>query len=127
MSDALQQVIVALNAVTATTTSQPISLKGVKKATLFFTRANHSSGSSAFSVTVSADDSTYVTYNKLITNVTNTNSQTPVRVASVSLSSNTTETVSMDLTHDAFSSMKVTATETTDGTHTAKVVLEYEG
>jgi len=125
MPKTLQQTIVALNAVTATTTSAAIPLKGVRKATLFLTRAAHSAGNTAFTVTVSGDDTTYVGYNKLVTNVTNTNSQTPIRVATVTLSSNTTETVSMDLALDALSSMKVVATETTDGTHTAKVVLEY--
>lgn len=120
-----QRVLVPINAVTATTTSDPIPLEGVKRATLFFTRANHSAGSSAFSVSVSADNTTYVTYNKLIGNVTNTNAQNVTRVSAITLSSDTTDTVSMDLQNDTYAYMKVTVTETTDGTHTAKVVLDY--
>lgn len=119
------QVLTPIDGATETTTSGAISCAGAKRITWYFTRADHSAGSTAFAVTVSADDSTYVTYNKLISNVTNTNAQTLTRVASVTLSSNTTSIVSMDLDHDVFTYMKVTATETTDGTHTAKVVIEY--
>jgi hypothetical protein len=114
-----------IDAVTATTTSSAIPIAGAKRITLFLTRANHSAGSTAFTVTVSGDGTTFVGFNKLITNVTNTNAQTPVRVGTVTLSSNTTETVSMDLSTDVFLEMKVVATETTDGTHTAKVLVEY--
>lgn len=121
----LQQVLTPLNAVTATTSSQAIPLAGVRKATWFFTRANHSSGSTAFSVDVSADGTTWVAYARLIDNVTNTNAQNLTRVSSKSLSSNTTVTLSMDLANDAFAYCRVTATETTDGTHTAKLILEY--
>lgn len=117
---------VPLNAVTATSTSEAINIEGATKITWFFTRANHSSGSSAFSVTVSVDGSTYVTFNKLISNVTNTNAQTLTRVASVSLSSDTTSEVAMDLEHSSYRWMKVTVTETTDGTHTAKCFIESE-
>lgn len=117
--------VTALNAVTATTSSSVIPIKGAKKVTLAFTRANHSSGSTAFTVTASIDGSTYVAYNKLITNSTNAIGEGLVRVASVSLSSNTTSLVSMDLDHDTLDSIIVTATETTDGTHTAKVLIEY--
>lgn len=115
-----------IDAVTATTTSAAIDFTGVKKATWFFTRANHSSGSSTFTVEVSFDGVTWVAYNKLISNVTNTNAQDLTRVASVALSSDTTSTVAMDLQHDAYPYARVTATEATDGTHTAELVREYE-
>lgn len=113
-----------INAVTATTTSEEIVIAGAKKVSLMFTRANHSAGSSTFTVEVSLDGTTYVAYNKLISNVTNTNAQTLTRVASVALASNTSSTVSMDLENDAFYSMKITATEATDGTHTAQCLIE---
>ncbi len=116
---------IPLNAVTATTTSEPINIENAEKATLEFTRANHSAGSSAFAVTVSVDGVNYVTYNKLIDNVTNTNAQTLTRVASASLASDTSKHYSMDLTQDAFRWMKVTVTETTDGTHTCKALVIF--
>lgn len=125
ISKGTYQVIKVLDAVAATTTSDPIVIAGAKKITLFFTRTNHSAGSTAFSATVSADNSTFITYNKLITNAVNSISEGLVRVASVSLSSNTTSTVTMDLEQDAYYSMKLTATETTDGNHTIVAVIEY--
>jgi N-acetyl-beta-hexosaminidase len=129
MHEAIQsgiyRVITALDAVAATTTSEEIVVAGAKKVSFMFTRTNHSSGSSAFSVEVSLDGTTYVAYNKLISNVTNTNAQTLTRVASVSLASNTSTYATMDLEHDAIYSIKVTATETTDGNHTAKAIIEW--
>ena len=116
-------VLTPLNAVTDTTTSEEIVIAGAKKVSLMLTRANHTAGSSTFTVEVSLDGTTYVAYNKLISNVTNTNAQTKTRVASVALSSNTSSTVSMDLENDAFYSMKITVTEATDGTHTAQCLF----
>lgn len=114
-----------LNAVTATTTSEEIVIAGAKKVTFAFKRADHVAGSTTFTVEVSLDGVNYVAYNKLISNVTNTNAQTLTRVASIALSSNTTSLVSMDLEHDSFYSMRVTATEATDGTHTAEALIEF--
>lgn len=116
--------VTALDGVTATTTSDPISVVGAKKLTLLMTRANHSSGSSAFSVTGSVDGTTFVTLNKLITNVTNTNAQTKIRAASVTLSANGSELAGIDIEDMGLHSIKVTVTETTDGTHSAKVLIE---
>jgi len=119
------QLFIPINAQTATYTSDPVNIENAEKVQLEFTRANHSSGSSAFAVTVSVDGVNYVTYNKLIDNVTNTNAQALTRVASASLASDTSKHYTMDLTQDAFRFMKVTVTETTDGTHTAKALVIY--
>lgn len=110
---------------TASGASEEIMIAGAKKVTLFLKRSNHAAGSSAFDVDVSCDGTNYVDYNKLISNVTNTNAQTETRVGSVTLSSNTTSIVSLDLEKDAFLSMKLNVTETTDGTHEAWAVIEY--
>ncbi len=117
---------VPLNAVTATTTSEPVNIENAAKVTLEFTRANHSAGSSSFAVSVSLDGVNYVTYNKLIDNVTNTNVQTLTRVAAASLASDTSKHYTMDLSQEAFRWMKVTVTETTDGTHTCKALVIYD-
>ena len=114
-----------LDAVTATTTSDVFSLEGACRATFQLTRANHSAGSSAFALEVSIDGTNWVTYNKLISNVTNTNAQTLTRVASVTLSSNTSSVISMDLQHDYYKYARMTVTETTDGTHSATAYIEY--
>lgn len=118
------ELVKAIAGATATTVSDPINIENAEKVSLIFTRANHSAGSTAFSVEVSLDGVTYVAFNKLITNVTNTNAQTKTRVASVSLSSDTSSIVAMDLENDIFRWMRVTATETTDGTHTVNALIQ---
>lgn len=100
---------------TATYTSDPIDMEGVLKATLQFIRSNHTSGNTVYSVEVSNDGSNWVTYNKLIDNVTNTNAQQQTRVASSTLSSNTSKVYTLDLATDVYKWMRVTATITTDG------------
>lgn len=115
-----------IDAVTATTESGAIPVKGARKITIFGIRAAHSSGSSAFSVTVSGDGTNFVAYNRLLTNVANNNSQTPVRAASFALAANGTDFASMDLSTESFDSIKVKVTETTDGTHSVRVIIEYD-
>lgn len=98
-------------------TSGPFLLGGAKRATLFFAEGGAVSGSSTdFSIWVggvrpgdaglaSTDNlgDHVVQYNKLISNVTNTNSQQLTRIGSVNVAGNATTTVSMDLTIDIFS------------------------
>lgn len=115
------QLLVPISAVTSTTTSDPINIENAHRVTFEFTRANHSAGSSAFAITVSVDGINYITFNKLIDNVTNTNAQQKTRVAGATLSSNTSKVYSMDLENDSYRFMKITATITTDGDATAKV------
>ena len=119
-----QNVVRALNAVTATTTSTAIPIKNAKKVTFVFKRSNHASGSTAFTVTVSADDSTYISYAKLIDNLINGITEGVTRIATKTLSSDTSVTLSMS-PEDCFEYLKVTATETTDGTHDAWVIVQY--
>ena len=121
-----QITIKAIDAKAITFTSDPISLEGVKKATLQFIRADHSAGNGVFSVEVSNDGVNFVTYNKLIDNLVNTNAQNLVRVASSTLSTNTSKVYTLDLENDCYKSMRVTVTRTTDGTHSAIAAVQYE-
>ncbi len=114
----------ALDAVTATTTSSVIPTEGAKKITLLLTRADHSSGSSAFSVDGSVDGVTFVTLNSMIEDLTNTNAQDYTRTASVTLSANGSKIAAVDLAVNSLKAIKVTVTETTDGTHSALVAVE---
>lgn len=107
----------------APNTTFPIA--GAKKVTFIFTRSDHSSGNHVFDVDVSLDGTTFVDFNKLVDNVANTNSQQLTRVASSTLSSATSKVYSMDLQHDVYQEAKVTATRTTDGSATVKVIIEY--
>jgi len=117
--------VTVLDAVTATTESSPISIKYAEKVTIFVTRANHSSGSSAFTVTASPDGVTYYDVKTLIDNIANTNAQNYTRIATKTLSANGTDFVGLDLEPFGYEWIKVKVTETTDGTHTAKVLIEY--
>ena len=112
----------ALDAVIVTSTSDEISLVDAKKVTFFF-KADVTSGNGVFKVEVSPDGEEWVQYNKLISNIANTNGQTLTRVATVTLSTDTTETYSMDVT-DCFQYCKVTVTRTTDGTYDAWVIVQ---
>ena len=120
-----------LDDVTATTTSDPVDIRGARKVTLICERDDHGSGSSTFSGTVYAtatDDaasrSDGITYSRWISNTTNTNSQMITRVASLALSSDTTNFLTMS-PEDAFEQITITVTEVTDGTHSAWLVVDY--
>jgi hypothetical protein len=137
--------ITALSAVTATTTSKKFWVGGASRIGIQLRRADHSSGSSAFAVKGSLEPLesaqvktkdefnnphggtgvTVTALNMLIDNVTNTNAQTLTRVNGKTLSSN----------GDAFlwippeclvNWLEITVTETTDGTHSAWIVVEEE-
>lgn len=119
-----QRLVTALDAVTATTTSEAISVVGAKKITLAMTRAAHVAGSSAFSVEGTVDGVIFVTLNKLVTNVVNSNVQDVIRAASVSLVANGSDVAGVDITGLALSAVKVVVTETTDGTHSASLLIQ---
>ena len=74
------------------------------------------SGTSTFRIQISDDGSNWYDYNKLISNVTNTNAQTVTRVASVALTGTSTAMVSLD-PDDAIYAIRCIVVEATDGTH----------
>lgn len=119
------KVLTLLDALTATGSSEPVVIAGAKKVTLILTRANHAAGTSTFDVDVSLDGTTYVDFNQLITNAINGIGEGLVRVASVALAANGTSIVSLDLENHAFFSMKLNVVEVTDGTHSAKALIEF--
>lgn len=119
------RLLTPINAVTETTTSDVVNIAGAEKVTFAFTRADHGSGSSAFKVQVSVDGENFFDFNSLIEDQTNTNAQTKERATTITLSADGTTIASMDLEHHHFLEMKVVATETTDGTHTAKALIQY--
>ena len=128
-----------LNATTTTATSTASTkgdgivgtarVNGADKITFVFSRGDTTgtgnTGTSSFNVAVSADNVNWVGYNKLITNVVNSNSQTLTRVSAVSLSGTTTGFASMDLEHDQINYVRCGVVETTDGEHTCKAYARY--
>ncbi len=115
-----------IKAVTATTTGQPINIDSANKVVLVGNRADNAGGTTAFSATVSVDGTNYVAYNKWIDNVTNTNGEQLTRVATKSIAAaNGTIFLTMS-PEDGFRWIKVTVTETTDGTHSAWIWKQYD-
>src|SRR3990167_1067318 len=108
---------VLLDDVTATTTGIAINVEGLKRMSIVFTRTNHSSGSSAFSLLGSVDGVTYVTL-AVVRNLANAISEGLTRVTAETLSSNTSVIVFLD-PHVALKTIRCDVTETTDGTHRA--------
>jgi hypothetical protein len=118
------EVIKVLDGVTATTTAAAANIEDAKKVVLVANRADHSAGSSAFSATVSVDGTNYMDYKKWISNANNTNAQDLTRVTTLTLSANGTDFLTMD-PDDGFKDIKVKVTETTDGTQSAWLLIEY--
>lgn len=113
-----------LDAVAVTTVSDLYVVTGAKKISFVFTRANHTVGSSTFSVEGSLDGIVFVPLNRLVANVSNTNAQTLTRVSSVALAANGSALASLDLANETLYAIRVTATHVTDGLHTAVGLIE---
>ncbi len=79
---------VLLSAVTATTTSNPASVDNAGRVSLQVLASGIVSGSAVFTVEVSNDGSNWVAYNRLTSNLINTNAQTDTRIASVVINTN---------------------------------------
>lgn len=120
------KIITALDAVTATTVSSKIWIGDYDRVAILYRRANHASGSTAFTVKagfaqLSSDTPTMTAYNLLISNVTNAISEGITHVNSVSLAANGDAMCWMDPSAPA-THIEITATETTDGTHSAFII-----
>jgi len=89
-------------------------------ASVQFVASAITSGNGVFTVEVSNDGSNWVAYNKLTTNVTNTNGQTDTRVASVTLSSNTSAVVSIP---ELFAFYRVKCVVSVDGLYSATAFI----
>ncbi len=113
------QSVAVLSAITATATSVWIPVQSAGRVSLMFTGTTITSGNCVYTVQVSNDSTVgFVPYNRLTTNTANTNAQTDVRVASVTVNSNTSTMVFIPAS-DTFSSFRVIGTVTTDGVYSA--------
>lgn len=105
--------------VTATTTSKGIDVSARNGLSVQVIASGITSGNGVFTFEISNDNgSTWTTYNRLVSNVTNTNAQTDTRVSSVTLSSNSSAFVFFPV-GDHFQMIRCTCTRTTDGTYSA--------
>lgn len=119
----MRKVIKVLDAVTATTTANPVDISGAKRVTLLCNRADHDGGSSTFTAQVGTG-TTFADYKKWISNANNTNGQDLTRVSSLVLSANGSDFLTMS-TEDVFELIAVKVTEETAGTHSAWLILDY--
>jgi len=114
---------VALNAVTAdvaNTAATPFDVSKRQLKSIQFSAASISGGSGAFGVEVSNDGVNWVVYNRLIPNLTGTNSQTDAYVAAPTLSSNTSA-IYFFPTSDYFRLIRVFVDVTTNGAYSAVI------
>jgi hypothetical protein len=140
-----QRKIIALNAVTATTVSDKYYVGDAVRVGLLLRRAANGGGTSAFTVKGSlqplADgdggvDSfgfnkggsgvTMIAHNMLIDNVTNTNAQTLTRVNGKSIAASNGDVMLWLDPQFLMNWLEITVTETTDGTHSAFIIVETE-
>jgi hypothetical protein len=117
-------VVPVLDEVTADTTSVAVPIEGASKVVLVCKRADHDGGSSAFTATVSVDGSNYIDYKKWISNANNGNDEGLTRVTTLTLSADGVDFLTMD-PYDGFKDIKVEVDETTSGTHSAWLYIEY--
>ena len=120
--------IVALDGVTATTTSGKHYVGGHGRLGIRMNRADHGSGSSTFSIKGSLQDESTVTptmtaINLWIDNVTNTNAEMITRVNEKALGANGDEYLWLDPSATV-NWLEITVTEVSDGTHSAWIVWE---
>jgi hypothetical protein len=109
-----------INAVSATTTSDGVDVSSFSKLSLQFSVTDVATGNGVYTVDVSNDNgTTWVPYNRLISNVTNTNVQTDTKVASVTLNTSATKAMVFIPTDDKFQMLRVTVTYTTAGKYSA--------
>lgn len=107
-----------LTSVTATTTSAPLAVDNAGRLSIMLLATAISSGNGVFSVDISNDGSNWATYNRIIPNLVGTNAQTDAYVASVTLSTNTTNFLFFP-PGDTFAFFRVKVVRTTDGTYSA--------
>lgn len=98
-----------------------VDVSARQKLSIQFTAASVTSGNGVFTVWVSNDGVTFIKYQRLTDNLTNTNAQTDTRVSSVTLSSNGSK-IYFFPEGDYFKYIMACVTRTTDGTYSATLM-----
>lgn len=95
-------------------------IAGAQKATFYFGRTVHGIGKSEFSLEVSPDGTDWYDFNRLIVEDGSDTATTTYTITSTS-----TDVVSMDLDNHTFNFVRCVVDVTTDGTNTCEVSIEY--
>lgn len=110
------------SAVTATNTPVIHDVREYSFAGFVFTAASISAGNGVFTVEGSVDGDTFVALNLFLDNVTNSNVQNLTRVASSTLTTNTSKIYFLDLR--GIAAIRVTVTVTTDGSYSCSMFAQ---
>ena len=105
-------------------TSDVEEISGAQKVGFVITRADHTAGNTVYKFQGSIDNVDFFDLNLIVPNVTNANTETLTRAASVTLSSATSSMIWLDLDHAIIRYIRAVATITTDGSATVKMVYE---
>lgn len=120
------KLVSAISATSTSATSTDIIIAGAKKVSVFMNRnISAANATSTFSFLVSVDGVNYVSYNKMIDNVTNTNAQTLTRVASKQLVGTTSAMLSFDLEDDTFLTAKCVGVLAGTGSSSCAFLVQY--
>lgn len=111
-------VLPSTSATVANTSALPFDVSKRQLKSIQFTASAITSGNGVFGVEVSNDGINWIVYNRLTSNVTNTNAQSDTRVGAPTLSSNGSQIFFFPTT-DYFRMIRVFLTRTTDGTYSA--------
>lgn len=105
------------------------NITGAKAVTWYFSRGGATgpnTGTSTFRVEVSDNGTNWSRYYKLVSNVTNSNSQNLTRVETVAIEAATSTTITgMDLTNDSFKFVRCIVAETIDGDHSCRATARF--
>lgn len=116
-----------INADTANATSSGLPIWAAERIEVYFTRnaGSASEATSTFEIEVSPDGTNWYDYNKLVSNVTNSNSQELTRVETTTIIGATSTTVvALDLQHDTFEELRCVAIVGNDGNNTCEVSVK---
>lgn len=116
-----------LNAVTTSSTSTTRQIAGAKSAVFEFASDGPNgsgNGTTTFKAQVSIDGTTFHDYNKLISNVTNTNAQDLTRVGSVEITATSSALYTMDLSGESFALTRCVSVEAGTTTASCKVFIQ---
>lgn len=106
-----------------TKSSNPIDILGAKRVTLVCKREDHSAGSSTFSAEVGVKGA-LATYERWLTNATNTNEQGAIRDDDLALSGDASDFITMS-EEDVFETIKLRVITVTDGKASAWLIVDY--
>lgn len=113
----------SLNAVTVDTNGDPVNVESFKNIGIQLVAASITAGNGVFTVEGTIDGVNWVALSVLVDNVTNTISQNLTRLASKTLSSNTSVLVWLENIF-ALKAIRVVVNVTTDGAYSAYVIAK---